>query len=143
MPSLARNSASPGEFPTVTSGSPPESNHSAASLRNELVIAPFFYDQISHSGQKATSISFYFTEISTINLQSFLVCRKSLNTQRMRHHYGRCQRKVGPKLLALIPKIFHPTVQKNVHHLLWSPHPLVVAPLRSKSNSMVIREGNF
>ena len=36
MSSIARNSGSPSEFPTIAA-SPPESNHSAASIRNEMV----------------------------------------------------------------------------------------------------------
>uniref|UniRef100_A0A0A9WLN6 JNK-interacting protein 3 n=1 Tax=Lygus hesperus TaxID=30085 RepID=A0A0A9WLN6_LYGHE len=46
MSSLARNSASPGEFPTVPS-SPPESNHSATSLRNELEVVENTEDDTS------------------------------------------------------------------------------------------------
>ncbi|XP_014241649.1 JNK-interacting protein 3 isoform X4 [Cimex lectularius] len=37
MPSIVRGAGSPGEFPTIPS-SPPESNHSTASLRNELEV---------------------------------------------------------------------------------------------------------
>ncbi|KAK9499816.1 hypothetical protein O3M35_002785 [Rhynocoris fuscipes] len=46
MPSIARNSVSPGEFPTIPS-SPPESNHSATSLRNELEVVDNTEDDTS------------------------------------------------------------------------------------------------
>ncbi|XP_073975004.1 JNK-interacting protein syd isoform X5 [Rhodnius prolixus] len=46
MPSIARNSVSPGEFPTIPA-SPPESNHSATSLRNELEVVENTEDDTS------------------------------------------------------------------------------------------------
>lgn len=42
MSSIARNVGSPGEFPTAAA-SPPESNHSATSLRNEMVLFFLLY----------------------------------------------------------------------------------------------------